>query len=71
MELGHFNVKDGTQTRFWVDAWLGNKPLKDRFPVLFNIVRRKQDTIATVLSSPELNISFRRHLVGANLTNWH
>ena len=33
--LGHFNVKDGTQTRFWSDTWLGNKPLKDRIPALF------------------------------------
>ena len=71
MELGHFNVKDGTQTRFWVDTWLGNKPLKDRFPVLFNIVRRKQDYVAQVLSLPTLNISFRRNLVGANLRDWH
>jgi len=71
LKLGHFNVKDGSQTRFWVDTWLGNKPLKDKFPALFNIVRRKQDTIATVLSSPELNISFRRNLVGVNLLNWN
>jgi len=66
---GYFNVKDGSQTRFWVDTWLGNKPLKDKFPALFNIVRRKQDSIATVLNTPTLNISFRRNLVGANLTN--
>lgn len=71
MKLGHFDVKDGSQTRFWLDTWLGNKPLKDKFPALCNIVRRKHDTIATVMSSPILNISFRRNLVGANLTNWH
>jgi hypothetical protein len=70
LELGHFNVKDGSQTRFWADTWLGNKPLKDRFLGLFNIVRKKQDTIATVMRSPLLHISFRRNLVGANLTNW-
>jgi hypothetical protein len=68
--LGHFNVKDGTQTRFWADTWLGNKPLKDKFPALFNIVRRKQESIATVLSSPNINISFRRNLTGRNLENW-
>jgi len=70
LELGHFNVKDGSQTRFWVDTWLGNKPLKDKFPALFNIVRRKQDSIATILSSANLNVSFRRNLVGRNLDNW-
>jgi len=71
MQLGHFVVKDGSQTRFWFDTWLGNKPLKTRFPELFSIVRRKHDTIATVMSSPNLNISFRRNLVGANLRNWN
>jgi hypothetical protein len=38
---------------------------------LFNIVRRKQDSVAQVISSSPLNISFRRNLVGANLTNWY
>jgi hypothetical protein len=67
MGFGSFKVKDGSQTRFWFDTWMGNKPLKDRFPALFNIVRRKQDSVAQVLSSSPLNISFRRNLVGANL----
>ena len=71
MGFGSFRVKDGTQTRFWVDNWLENKPLKDKFPSLFNIVRRKQDSVAQVLSLPTLNISFRRNLVGANLRDWH
>jgi hypothetical protein len=68
--LGHFKVKDGSQTRFWFDTWLGNRPLKDKFPSLFNIVRRKQDSIASVMSSPILNVTFRRNLVGTNLANW-
>jgi hypothetical protein len=69
--FGSFKVKDGSQTRFWIDTWLGNKPLKDRFPSLFNIVRRKQDSVAHILSSSPLNISFRRNLVGMNLRDWH
>jgi hypothetical protein len=71
MGFGSFKVKDGTQTRIWVDSWLRNKPLKDRFLMLFNIVRRKQDYVAQVLSSSPLNISFRRKLVGVNLREWH
>jgi hypothetical protein len=50
---------------------LGNQPLKDKFPLLFNIVRRKQDSVANVLASIPLNISFRRNLVGRNLRDWH
>jgi hypothetical protein len=57
---GLMNVKD---TEFWfiqserrvTDSFLdglGNQPLKDRFPALFNIVRRKQDSVARVLASP-------------------
>jgi len=71
MDFLSFEVKDGTETRFWEDKWLGNKPLKDIFPALFNIVRRKQDSMAQILNSPPLNISFHRNLVGANLSNWH
>ena len=71
MSFGSFKVKDGSQTHFWMDTWLGNQPLKDRFPSLFNIVRRKQDLVATVIASVPLNISFRRNLVGTNLRDWH
>jgi hypothetical protein len=50
---------------------MGNQPLKLKYPSLFNIVRRKQDTVTTVLSSVPLNILFRRSLVGNNLRDWH
>ena len=71
MTFGSFKVKDGSQIRFWMDTWLENQPLKDKFPSLFNIVRRKQDSVATVLASIPLNISFRRNLGGRNLRDWH
>jgi hypothetical protein len=71
LSFGSFRVKDGSQTRFWMDTWLGNQPLKDKFPSLFNIVRRKQDPVATVLASVPLNIYFRRNLEGRNLRDWH
>ena len=56
LSLGSFKVRDGTQTRFWKDVWLGNQPQKLKFPSFFNIVRRKQVTVATVLNSIPLNI---------------
>jgi len=71
MGFGSFKVKDGSQTRFWIDTWLGNQPLKTKFPSLFNIVRRKQASVASVLAGVPLNISFRRNLVGRNLEDWH
>jgi hypothetical protein len=71
MEFGSFKIKDGSQTRFWYDTWLGDKPFKDKFPSLFNIVRSKQDSVAQVLRFVPFNISFRRNLVGANLRAWY
>jgi hypothetical protein len=29
---GSFVIKDGTNTRFWDDTWIGDKPLKDTYP---------------------------------------
>jgi hypothetical protein len=26
-----FVIKDGTNTRFWDDTWIGDKPLKDTY----------------------------------------
>jgi hypothetical protein len=39
--------------------------------MLYNIVRRKSDTVAHVLSATPLNISFRRYLTGNNLVLWN
>ena len=71
MSYGCFNLMDGTQIRFWEDTKLGNQPLSVRFPALFNIVQRKHDSVATVLSSVPLNVSFCRALVGINLRSWN
>ncbi|WVZ49477.1 LOW QUALITY PROTEIN: hypothetical protein U9M48_000835, partial [Paspalum notatum var. saurae] len=49
----------------------GDQPLKYNFPSLFNIVRKKNATVAEVLCSSSLNISFRRALTGNKLTQWH
>ena len=34
-------------------------------------MRKKQDSVATVIASVPLNISFCRNLVGTNLRDWH
>jgi len=48
-----------------------NQKLKDQFPNLFNIVRRKHATVVEILCSNPLNVSFRRVLVGDQLTEWY
>lgn len=51
LRFGTFILKDGSQLRFWEDTWLGNSPLHDQYPQLYNIVRKKQDTVADVLTN--------------------
>jgi hypothetical protein len=67
---GCFKVQSGEQVKFWKDIWLGDKPLREAYPNLFRIVRKKDDTVANVLRTVPLNVSFRRGLVNANLNSW-
>jgi hypothetical protein len=63
---GRFQVQDGSQTRFWEDLWLGKEHLMVKYPTLYNIVRKKNVSVAQVLSTTSLNVSFRHVLVGDN-----
>ena len=71
LRFGTFLIKDGSQVRFWEDSWLGNSPLCDQYPQLYNIVRKKQDTVADVLSTQIPNLSWRRDLIGNKLVMWN
>jgi hypothetical protein len=68
---GSFQIKNGEQIRFLEDKWLGNYSFEHQYPTLYNIVRRKNDTISKVLSAVPLSISFRRYLSGNNLILWN
>jgi hypothetical protein len=70
LERGRFQVKDGSQSRFWEDLWLGKKLLMEKYPTLYNIVRKKKVSVGQVLSITLLNIFFRRALVGDNWDKW-
>ena len=59
---GNFIIGDGLNTRFWKDTWLGDSPLAHQYPTLFNIVHRKQVSVAETLTGTSVNISFRRSL---------
>jgi len=69
--FGSFSIKDGSEIRFWEDKWLGGATLREQFPALYNIVRHKNDTIATVMETSPPNVSFRRDLVGPRLVAWN
>lgn len=71
LNLVSWVVNNGKQVRFWEDRWVGNSSLHNRYPSLYNTVRRRNVSIAIVFGSVPLNISFRRVLVGQNLVDWH
>jgi hypothetical protein len=55
---GSFQIRSGSEARFWEDVWLDDKPLRLKYPSLYSIVRRKDATVAQVLSTIPLNVSF-------------
>nr|GEU89013.1 RNA-directed DNA polymerase, eukaryota [Tanacetum cinerariifolium] len=56
-------IGDGTITSFWSDPWLGDIPLKIKYPRLFSLELDKDATVAVKLQSP-MEISFRRNVRG-------
>jgi hypothetical protein len=70
LDFIRFRVNNGTNTRFWEDRWVGNFKLKDRFPSLYNLTRKKGSSVAYVSRSVPLNVSFKRGLTGANHEAW-
>lgn len=67
---GRFIVRNGSQSMFWEDLCVGNDPLMHQYPSLYHIARRKNQTVAHVLSTRPLNISFRRARVGDRSRLW-
>ena len=37
-------VGNGENTLFWIDLWLGDQPLCEKFPALFNLAEDKDST---------------------------
>ena len=68
---GSFEIKDRSNARFCEDTWVGEVPFKVKYPSLFNIVRDPHATVAKVLATRPLNLSFRRVLVDNKLLEWH
>jgi hypothetical protein len=71
LSLGHIKLNNGESIHFWEDIWLGNFTLQQHYPSLYAITRRRNVSVALVFSSIPLNISFRRGLVGNNLSLWY
>ncbi|GKB42027.1 RNA-directed DNA polymerase, eukaryota [Tanacetum coccineum] len=57
------HIGNGNDTRFWFDCWIGDIPLRDKFPRLFALELDKEASMAVKLSTPIEN-SFRRSARG-------
>jgi hypothetical protein len=40
------SMGNSASTSFWLDIWVGNSPLKDRFPRLYSISNKKDAMVA-------------------------
>ena len=67
---GSFVIGNGQNTRFWEDKWLGDAPLSQQYPSLYNIVQRKNVSVASVLQGDHPNLAFRRALTGNKWERW-
>ena len=48
LNYGSFHLNDGNQIRFWEDKWIGNHTLREQYPDLYNIVRKKHATVVDI-----------------------
>jgi hypothetical protein len=55
---------------FWEDVWLEDISFKEFYPNLYRTVRRKDDTVANVLGTIPLNVSFRQGLFNEKRNAW-
>nr|GFB40574.1 RNA-directed DNA polymerase, eukaryota, reverse transcriptase zinc-binding domain protein [Tanacetum cinerariifolium] len=56
-------IGNGDDSRFWFDCWIGDVPLRVKFPRLFALDLNKEASVAVKLSAP-IDVSFRRNARG-------
>jgi hypothetical protein len=71
LACGSFQIMDGTQARFWEDTWASTRSFKEIFPALYNTAHYPRATVASVMSTIPINVSFRRALIQEKLIDWH
>jgi hypothetical protein len=54
-------VNNGERTHFWGDAWCGSTPLKDKYPLLYNLCNEIDITVAAA-GSRNWFFTYRRWL---------
>jgi hypothetical protein len=67
--VGLSKIRDGAETRFWEDTWVGSSPLKEQFPSMYNIADYHV-TMETIMNQVPINVFFCRALIEDKLTVW-
>jgi hypothetical protein len=67
---GSFVTGNEHKIRLWKDSWLGRQPLYVQYPSLFSIASQKYVTIAELMNTMLLNISFSWVLSHDKWTVW-
>ncbi|KAG2610150.1 hypothetical protein PVAP13_4KG200833, partial [Panicum virgatum] len=66
-----FSIGNGENTRFWIDTWLGDVPLKLEFPRLFACCRSRDIVIRDCWEQDEWDVSFKRTFGPAEVREWN
>lgn len=56
-------INKGDLVRVWHDPWMSDIPLKNCFPMLFDVCQQQNDTLAEFVSA-SYEMPFRRRLFG-------
>uniref|UniRef100_A0A2N9IAI6 Reverse transcriptase domain-containing protein n=1 Tax=Fagus sylvatica TaxID=28930 RepID=A0A2N9IAI6_FAGSY len=59
-----YKVGDGSRIRFWYDTWCGDSPLRNQFPILYNLARDPESRVSDIClfqgSTTSWDIEFTR-----------
>jgi hypothetical protein len=53
------------------NTWAGTRSFKEIFPTLYNITHYPHATVASVMSTIPINVSFRKALTREKIVDWH
>ncbi|PWA85961.1 reverse transcriptase domain, Reverse transcriptase zinc-binding domain protein [Artemisia annua] len=71
--LSHCRIRvgDGSKTKFWLDPWISDMALCDRFPRVFALESAKEVLVVDKMGVPSFCTSFRRQIRdGAENQQW-
>lgn len=66
-----YEATTGTSISFWDDPWLGDVPLRIKFPSLYTYCADQKATVAELFDGEEWNITFNRSFSNDDLVQWN